>query len=96
MTITPRSNRRLLDAFATQAAMAMERVQLLPAGRAGPDLQARENLERALLNSISHDLRTPLVSITGSSPACRDEGAHLSDAGPARAAGHRLRARRSA
>ncbi len=29
-------------------------------------LRATEKLEQALLNSISHDLRTPLVSITGS------------------------------
>jgi two-component system sensor histidine kinase KdpD len=41
-------------------------------------LQARENLERALLNSISHDLRTPLVSIKGAISALRDkEGDHL-------------------
>lgn len=42
-------------------------------------LQARENLERALLNSISHDLRTPLVSITGALSALKGEGERLSD-----------------
>jgi two-component system sensor histidine kinase KdpD len=41
-------------------------------------LQAQENLERALLNSISHDLRTPLVSITGALSALKDNGEHLS------------------
>ena len=42
-------------------------------------LQAQDNLERALLNSISHDLRTPLVSITGAISALRGkEGDHLS------------------
>ena len=41
-------------------------------------LQAQENLERALLNSISHDLRTPLVSIKGAISALREEGDHLS------------------
>lgn len=35
-------------------------------------LQAQDNLERALLNSISHDLRTPLVSITGAISALRE------------------------
>jgi two-component system sensor histidine kinase KdpD len=40
-------------------------------------LQARENLERALLTSISHDLRTPLVSVTGALSALKDEGERL-------------------
>lgn len=40
-------------------------------------LQAQENLERALLNSISHDLRTPLVSIKGAISALRDKGDQL-------------------
>ncbi|MGB9079760.1 MAG: DUF4118 domain-containing protein, partial [Desulfuromonadaceae bacterium] len=35
-------------------------------------LQAQDNLERALLNSISHDLRTPLVSIKGAISALKD------------------------
>nr|WP_240731998.1 DUF4118 domain-containing protein [Geobacter sp. FeAm09] len=75
-------SRRLLDAFATQAAMAMERVQFSRQAEQAQILQARENLERALLNSISHDLRTPLSSVTGVLTSLRDEGAHLSD--PAR------------
>jgi len=70
--------RRLLDAFATQAAMAMERVQFSRQAEQAQILQARENLERALLNSISHDLRTPLVSVTGALNTLRDEGEHLS------------------
>jgi len=72
-------NRRLLDAFATQAAMAMERVQFSRQAEQAQILQARENLERALLNSISHDLRTPLSSITGVLTSLRDEGANLND-----------------
>jgi two-component system, OmpR family, sensor histidine kinase KdpD len=71
-------SRRLLDAFATQAAMAMERVQFSRQAEQAQILQARENLERALLNSISHDLRTPLSSVTGVLTSLRDEGAHLS------------------
>ncbi len=73
--------RRLLDAFATQTAMAMERVQLARQAGQAELLQARENLERALLNSISHDLRTPLVTITGVLTSLRDEGELLSEAG---------------
>jgi len=70
--------RRLLDAFGSQAAMAMERVQLGKQAAQAQILQARETLERALLNSISHDLRTPLSSITGVLSSLKDEGEHLS------------------
>ena len=72
-------NRRLLDAFATQAAMAMERIRFSRQAEQAQILQARENLERALLNSISHDLRTPLSTVTGVLTSLREEGAHLDD-----------------
>ena len=70
-------SRRLLQAFATQAALAIERVHLSKQAEQAQILQARESLERALLNSISHDLRTPLVSITGALGALRDKGSPL-------------------
>jgi two-component system sensor histidine kinase KdpD len=70
-------NRRLLDAFATQAAMAMERIRFSRQAEQAQILQARENLERALLNSISHDLRTPLVTVTGALYSLKEEGARL-------------------
>jgi two-component system sensor histidine kinase KdpD len=72
-------NRRLLDAFATQAAMAMERIQFSHQAEQAQILQARENLERALLNSISHDLRSPLSTVTGVLTSLKEEGAHLGD-----------------
>ncbi len=72
-------NRRLLDAFATQISLAMERVQLAEQAEQTQILQARETLERALLNSISHDLRTPLVSIIGALSSLRDENIQLDD-----------------
>ena len=65
--------RRLLQAFVTQAALAVERVYLGKQAEQAQILQARDSLERALLNSISHDLRTPLVSITGALGALRDK-----------------------
>jgi two-component system sensor histidine kinase KdpD len=65
--------RRLLQAFVTQAALAVERVHLGKQAEQAQVLQARDSLERALLNSISHDLRTPLVSITGALGALRDK-----------------------
>jgi two-component system, OmpR family, sensor histidine kinase KdpD len=60
--------------------MAMERIRFSRQAEQAQILQARENLERALLNSISHDLRTPLSSVTGVLTSLREEGAHLSDA----------------
>ncbi len=72
-------NRRLLDAFATQAAMALERIQFSRQAEQAQILQARENLERALLNSISHDLRTPLATVTGVLSSLRDDESRLSE-----------------
>ena len=69
--------RRMLDAFATQTAMALERARLFREAQEAHILKARENLERALLNSISHDLRTPLAAITGALSAVLDEGEKL-------------------
>jgi two-component system sensor histidine kinase KdpD len=69
--------RRLLEAFVSQASLAIERVQLVSQAEQAQLLQARESLERALLNSVSHDLRTPLVSITGALGTLRDEGQRL-------------------
>ncbi len=70
-------NRRLLDAFVTQISLAMERVYLAEQAEQAQILQARESLERALLNSISHDLRTPLVSIIGALSSLRDENLRI-------------------
>lgn len=72
-------NRRLLDAFTTQISLAMERVHLAEQAEQTQILQARESLERALLNSISHDLRTPLVSIIGALSSLRDEKIQIDD-----------------
>jgi two-component system sensor histidine kinase KdpD len=72
-------NRRLLDAFVTHISLAMERVHLSLQAEQAQILQARESLERALLNSISHDLRTPLVSIIGALSSLRDENMQVSD-----------------
>ncbi len=66
-------HRLLLDAFASQTAMALERVRFSLQAEQAQILAARETLERALLNSISHDLRTPLASITGALSSLRDQ-----------------------
>jgi two-component system sensor histidine kinase KdpD len=70
-------NRRLLDAFVAQTAMAMERIRFSHQAEQAQILQARENLERALLNSISHDLRTPLATVTGVLASLQDAESRL-------------------
>jgi two-component system, OmpR family, sensor histidine kinase KdpD len=57
--------RRTLDAFVNQVALAIEGARLVEQAHQTELLEATEKLQTALLNSISHDLRTPLVSITG-------------------------------
>ncbi|MEI6559376.1 MAG: sensor histidine kinase KdpD, partial [Rhodospirillaceae bacterium] len=57
---------RLLDALAGQAAVAIERTTLVSDIEQARLLTETERLRSALLSSISHDLRTPLVAITGS------------------------------
>jgi two-component system sensor histidine kinase KdpD len=69
--------RRLLEAFASQAAQAIERVLLAEKTRQMELLQAAEKLQNALLNSISHDLRSPLVTITGALTSLEEQGDSL-------------------
>ncbi len=68
---------RLLDSFANQAALAIERTQLAEQARQAQLLQATEKLQTAVLNSISHDLRTPLVSITGTLSSLLEDSPQL-------------------
>lgn len=72
-------HRRLLDAFVAQISLAMERVSLAVQAEQAQILEARETLERALLNSISHDLRTPLVTIIGALSSLHEESLRLPD-----------------
>jgi two-component system sensor histidine kinase KdpD len=58
---------------------AVERAQLLEKAREAELLRATEKLHSALLNSISHDLRTPLASITGAVSSLRDPEVQLDE-----------------
>jgi two-component system sensor histidine kinase KdpD len=62
--LTP-DQRRLLDALADQAALAIERINLALDVDKAKIAAETERLRSALLTSISHDLRTPLASIMG-------------------------------
>ncbi len=75
-SLTP-EQRQTFNAFANQAALAVERASLAEQARHSELLQATEKLQTALLNSISHDLRTPLVSITGALSSLREESLNI-------------------
>jgi two-component system sensor histidine kinase KdpD len=60
-----RTDRRLLDALIDQIALALERLRLTEDLAATQLATETERLRTALLNSVSHDLRTPLVTIIG-------------------------------
>lgn len=62
----------LLEAILNQVSAALERRQLSEAAQATELLQASERLHTALLNSVSHDLRIPLVSIRGALTSLQD------------------------
>lgn len=68
---------QMINAFTHQATLAIERASLAEQARQAELLQVTEKLQSALLNSISHDLRTPLVSITGALSSLREESLSL-------------------
>jgi two-component system sensor histidine kinase KdpD len=57
--------RQLLDTFAAQIALALERVHYVEVARDALVNMESERLRNSLLSAISHDLRTPLTSILG-------------------------------
>ncbi len=78
--------RHLLETFAGQIALAIERAQLAEAAEQARVAAETESLRNTLLASISHDLRTPLAVITGASSALNDPSLQLSDAARAQLA----------
>jgi two-component system sensor histidine kinase KdpD len=57
---------RLLSAVAAQLGLAIERARLRQEATEAEILRRTDELRRALLNAVSHDLRTPLASIVAS------------------------------
>lgn len=69
--------RSALDAFAMQIAQALEHVKFEEQMDQARSLEANERFSVALLSSLSHDLRTPLASIVGSTTALLDDTVQL-------------------
>jgi two-component system sensor histidine kinase KdpD len=63
---------RLVAAMLDQGAVALERAELAAAMVENEALRRSDKLRAALLNSISHDLRTPLATVMGSATTLID------------------------
>lgn len=64
---------RLAATFAHQIAVAIERENFHTRSRTVEVMERTQLLYKTLLNSVSHELKTPLVAITGSSSALVDD-----------------------
>ncbi|MGA9855541.1 MAG: sensor histidine kinase KdpD [Gammaproteobacteria bacterium] len=69
--------RRLLETFCSQVALALERVRLARQAAATQLKMETERLRNSLLSAISHDLRTPLATIVGASSSLLEEADKL-------------------
>ena len=74
-------DRRLLEALVDQVALALERIRLNEDLEETRLASETERLRTALLSSVSHDLRTPLVSIIGAAGSLAEPAAGLTDTG---------------
>jgi two-component system sensor histidine kinase KdpD len=64
----------LLEALARQAASGLERVRLADEAQQARIAVEAERLRNTLLSSVSHDLRTPLATITGAASSLLQKG----------------------
>lgn len=72
--------RRLIEAWATMASIAVERIHLATEANHAALLEESDRLRSALFNSISHELRTPLAAILGSASTLLDAELTLPEA----------------
>ena len=66
-----------LETFASQTALAIERARLAEETEQAQVRAETERLRNSLLSSVSHDLRTPLASITGAASTLLENEAGL-------------------
>jgi two-component system sensor histidine kinase KdpD len=65
------SEKRLLQTFASQASLAIERTWLSRAEARARVLEESDKLKTAILSSVSHELRTPLSTIKAAASSLR-------------------------
>ncbi|GLY28094.1 hypothetical protein Kisp02_14590 [Kineosporia sp. NBRC 101731] len=72
-------DRRVVQAFAAQAVVAMRQQQLREQAAAAGPLAEVDRMRTALLSAVSHDLRTPLASAKAAVGGLRTPGIRFSD-----------------
>ena len=68
---TTSGEKRILQTFASQGALALERARLAQAEARSKILEESDRLKSAILSSVSHELRTPLSTIKAASSSLR-------------------------
>jgi two-component system, OmpR family, sensor histidine kinase KdpD len=68
-----------LETFAAQTALALERARLANEAQEAEVRIETERLRNSLLSSVSHDLRTPLATITGAVSTILDDTTRLDE-----------------
>lgn len=63
----------LLESLVNQVALAIERTRLSEEAQKAHVLAETERMRNAILSSVSHDLRTPLATITGAASSLAEE-----------------------
>ncbi|WP_433469501.1 sensor histidine kinase [Spirillospora sp. CA-128828] len=71
--VLPDTDRRVLSAFAHQAAAAADRQRLQAEATRARELAEIDKVRTALLAAVSHDLRTPLASVKASVSSLRQD-----------------------
>jgi len=71
--------RHLLETFAGQIGISLERAQVSERAEAARVAAEGESLRNTLLASISHDLRTPLAVMAGAGSTLAEQGASLDE-----------------
>jgi two-component system sensor histidine kinase KdpD len=74
------SDRRIVAAFAAQAAVALRQERLTEAAATATQFSEADRMRSALLSAVSHDLRTPLASAKAAVTSLRSSDVTFSDA----------------
>ena len=77
--VLPAADRRIVEAFAAQAAVALRQERLAEQAAKARPLEEADKMRTALLAAVSHDLRTPLASAMAAVASLRSHDVDFSD-----------------
>ncbi|MFE4609408.1 ATP-binding protein [Streptomyces niveus] len=77
--VLPAEDRRVLSAFAAQAAVVLDRQRLVGEAGQARELAEGNRIRTALLAAVSHDLRTPLAGIKAAVTSLRSDDVEWSE-----------------